>query len=130
MTWRLWLPVACYAALIFTLSSIPNLTPPVRVANADKLAHCLEYGCFGLLLYRATRLTWRDRSAVFPIVLTVLIGLTIAVLDELYQGTVHGRTKSVYDAMADVCGVTLAALVGQWIAHIWMEKRREVNARP
>jgi VanZ family protein len=130
VNWRLWLPVACYAALIFTVSSIPDLRPPVTLTNGDKAAHFLEYGLFGLLLYRAIRLTWRHRKAVFPIVLTILIGLAVAVLDELYQGTVRGRQKSANDALADLIGVTLAALIGQWIAHVWMQNRREVNAGP
>jgi len=130
VNWRLWLPVALYAALIFTLSSIPDLTPPVRVNNADKAAHLLEYGLFGLLLYRAARMSWKDRSAVFPIVFTIFIGLCVALLDELYQGTVHGRQKSASDALADLIGVTLAALVGQGLAHLWMQRRRGVNAEP
>ena len=119
-----------YAALIFTLSSIPNLTPPVHVNNADKVAHFLEYGLFGLLLYRAARMSWKERGVMFPIVFTIFIGLCVAVLDELYQGTVHGRQKSANDALADLFGVTLGALAGQAIARYWMQRRRGANAEP
>jgi VanZ family protein len=126
--WRLWVPVGVYIAIIFTLSSIPNLRTPVGVTNADKAAHFLEYGLFGLLMYRAARLTWSHRNAVIPFLLTVLVGLGVALCDELYQGTVPGRQKSATDAVADLIGVTVAALLGQWIAHAWMEKRGEVKA--
>jgi VanZ family protein len=121
--WRLWLPVAVYAALIFTLSSIPDLKPPLSVANGDKVAHFLEYGLFGLLLYRAFRNTWKDRTPILAIVFTILSGLLVATLDELYQGTVPGRQRSVFDAMADVIGVTLATLLGLWITRVIMARR-------
>jgi VanZ family protein len=127
--WRLWLPVAVYSALIFTLSSIPHLKAPVAVTNADKAAHFLEYCLFGVLLHRAARLTWKDRKAMFPITITILCGLAIAILDEFYQGTVPGRQKSAQDAVADLIGVTVAALVGQWIAHRWIQNRREMEAK-
>jgi VanZ family protein len=130
VTWRLWLPVACYAALIFTLSSIPNLRPPISVNNADKAAHFLEYAVFGLLLYRAARLTWQRPKAIVPIAFTILCGLVVATLDELYQGTVVGRQKSANDALADLIGVTVAALIGQWIAHVWILRRQEAGAEP
>ena len=128
MKWRLWVPVGVYIAIIFTLSSIPNLRTPVGVTNADKAAHFLEYGLFGLLLYRAARLTWNRRHAMVPFLFTVLVGLCPATLDELYQGTVSGRQKSANDAAADLIGVTVAALIGQWIAHVWMQNRGEVKA--
>lgn len=128
MKWRLWVPVGVYIAIIFTLSSIPNLRPPVQVNNADKAAHFLEYGVFGLLLYRAARLTWSHRNAMIPFLFTVLVGLCVATCDELYQGSIPGRQKSANDALADFVGVTVAALIGQWIAHLWMENRRDVKA--
>jgi VanZ family protein len=124
--WRLWLPVAVYVAIIFTLSSIPYLKPPVLITNADKVEHFLEYGLFGLLLFRAFRGTWKDRTAIRAIVLTILSGLLVAVLDELYQGTVPGRQKSAFDALADVIGVTLAALLGLWITHTILARRPAV----
>ena len=109
--WRLWVPVVAYAALIFFLSSIPNLRPPVGVNNADKVAHFLEYALFGLLLFRAGRFTWIDRSAWLPIGFTVLTGTLVAMGDEVYQGYV-GRTQSFHDFLADLSGILAATMAG------------------
>lgn len=108
--------MGAYLALIFGLSSIPHLAPPETISNSDKIAHFSEYAILGLLLFRAlyaggrplTRAAW----------MTVLIGTLIAVLDELYQGTV-GRDRSAGDWAADTAGLTVAAL-----AWIWRERRR------
>jgi VanZ family protein len=109
-TWGRWLPVAAYIALIFVLSSIPYLTPPLHVNNADKLAHFMEYGGLGFLFARAwkgSRLARRGRFMVF--LLTVLVGVTVGGLDELNQGHVPGRTKSLADLATDLSAVVVAA---------------------
>jgi VanZ family protein len=99
-------------ALIFTLSSIPNLSPPVNVGNADKIAHFLEYGGLGFLLARAWRGTrWREQLRTV-LLLTVLSGISVSLLDELYQGQVGGREQSLADLGADLAGLlTAGALV-------------------
>ena len=109
--WRLWVPVVAYAALIFVLSSIPNLKPPTNVMNADKAAHFLEYALFGLLLFRAGRFTWSDRSAFLPIAFTIMTGTIVAMSDEVYQGRV-GRQQSFHDFLADMSGIIVATLAG------------------
>ena len=50
---RYWLPVVVYVTVIFAVSSIANLSPPVRWSNADKFAHLSEYTALGFLLARA-----------------------------------------------------------------------------
>lgn len=113
-----WLPVALYVALIFTLSSIPNLAPPGHVQNMDKLCHFLEYGTFGWLLSRAWRRTWGRRTAAI-VVGVLLAGGVTAAADEMYQGTVAGRQKSIHDWMADVSGLTVALILATW----WRRRR-------
>jgi len=109
--WRTWLPPAVYAALIFYLSSIPDLAPPVDVSNADKVAHFLEYGGFGLLLFRAAWLQWRPRARTLAPLFTLGVGAAAAALDEIFQGTV-GRNRSVADWGADVLGLAFAVFLG------------------
>lgn len=113
-----WLPVALYVALIFTLSSIPNLAPPGHIPNTDKLCHLLEYGTFGLLLSRAWRHIW-GRRTVAIVVGVLLAGAMTAAADEMYQGTVAGRQKDIHDWMADVTGLTVALIVATW----WRRRR-------
>jgi MYXO-CTERM domain-containing protein len=101
--------VGAYLVLVFGLSSIPHLTPPGNISNTDKLAHFIEYGILGVLLFRALA------AAGLPLVraglVTILIGGMIAGLDELYQGTV-GRDRSAGDWGADTAGLAVAALAG------------------
>jgi VanZ family protein len=109
-----WLPVASYAALIFTLSSIPTLAPPGHAANADKVAHFLEYALLGGLLARAWGRTLAGRRAAVRIALAVVMGAGIAALDETFQGTV-GRDKSLGDWVTDLAAVTIAVSVDAWL---------------
>ena len=115
--WRLWVPVVAYAALIFVVSSIPNLKTPTDVTNADKAAHFLEYALFGLLLFRAGRFTWIDRSIWFCIAFTILTGTVVAMVDEVYQGHV-GRQQSFLDFLADMSGVLAATLAGSLVTRV------------
>jgi VanZ like family len=97
---RLWLPVVAWAALIFALSSIPDLgTGPGGWDLAlRKIAHAAEYAVLGALLARATG---RPRLAL---VLAVLY----AVSDELHQLAVPGRKGAPLDVAIDAVG----ALIG------------------
>ena len=55
-TLRLWLPVVAWAALIFALSSVPDLGTGLGGWDLvlRKLAHAAEYAVLGALLARAT----------------------------------------------------------------------------
>jgi len=109
-----WLPVATYAALIFTLSSIPSLAPPGHVANADKAAHFTEYALMGGLLARAWGRTLADRRTLLRVGLAVATGAGIAALDENFQGLV-GRDKSLADWITDALAVSIAVSVDAWL---------------
>ena len=108
---RYWLPVLLYVGLIFTVSSLPQIVAPVRLDDADKLAHLLEYGVLGYLLVRALRGTRRWQAPLAGGLLALAIGLGIGAADEAYQSTVPGRESSVHDWMADATGLVLAQMV-------------------
>ena len=95
----LWLPVALWAALIFGLSSIPNLGTGLGGWDLllRKLAHMAEYAVLGFLLLRAIG---RERIAV-------AVGIAYAVTDEIHQGFVEGRHGVWYDVVVDAVGVLL-----------------------
>jgi VanZ family protein len=103
-----WLPVAAYAALIFTFSSMATLAPPGDVTHLDKGFHLIEYGLFGALVARALGATI-SRAGV-RIAATVAIGAAIGALDEWYQGS-RGRSADPADWLADVIAVGLAAAI-------------------
>ena len=106
-----WLPVIVYVAIIFTLSAQPNLSPPFRYQNSDKLMHLLEYGGLGLLLARALWSARPHQTALIVTLVTLVIGMTVAGVDEKFQSYITGRDSSVFDWIADSCGLCLSQLL-------------------
>jgi VanZ family protein len=98
-----WLPVALWAAVIFGLSSIPDLGTGLGGWDLllRKLAHATEYAILGFLLLRALE---REPAAV-------AIGVAYAVTDEVHQTFVRGRHGATYDVLIDAIGVILGVYV-------------------
>jgi VanZ family protein len=112
--WISWLPVIAWAGLLFGLSSIPgSRIPAIRIAYADKIAHMLLYGIFGLLCSFALR-----RTLSLPPVATVAaaaaIALSYGITDEIHQMFVPMRSSDLLDVAADVAGGSMGAVVG-WL---------------
>lgn len=106
--WR-WGPVLAWAALIFTLSSIPNLGTGLGGWDyaLRKLAHATEFGVLGFLLLMAIG---RERPAL-------LLGIAYAVSDELHQHLVPGRLGSPIDVLIDAVGVLVGVMLVGRIRH-------------
>jgi len=98
-----WLPVVAWAAVIFTLSSIPSLSTGLGTWDTilRKGAHLTEYAVLGALLYRAL-----GREP-----LALAVGLAYAATDELHQHFVHGRHASPVDVAIDAVGVAAGMLL-------------------
>jgi len=98
-----WLPVVAWAAVIFTLSSIPSLSTGLGTWDTilRKGAHLTEYAVLGALLYRAL-----GREP-----LALAVGLAYAATGELHQHFVHGRHASPVDVAIDAVGVAAGMLV-------------------
>jgi VanZ family protein len=101
-----WLPVIAWAALIFTFSSIPDLSTGLGGWDLvlRKAAHLVEYAVLGVLLVRAL-----DASAAAERVNATLwawlAGALYAASDELHQHFVPGRHASGLDLVIDAVGV-------------------------
>ena len=104
----MWLPVALWAALIFTFSSIPSLSSGLGTWDTvlRKLAHMAEYAVLGALLVRALRAPVTAFAA----------GALYAVTDEIHQTFVRGRHGALADVAIDSCGVLLGILVYGYVA--------------
>ena len=100
-------PAIGYALLIVAMSSIPGHEfPDLPFFSADKLVHSIEFGLFGMLVYRAFRYPrplWR------PFTLTLIVGIPSAALDELHQLFVPGRQCDPVDFLFDIAGLALFA---------------------
>jgi VanZ family protein len=92
-----WLPVVAWAAVIFTLSSIPSLSTGLGAWDTllRKGAHVTEYAILGALLLRALG---RETPAL-------AVGIAYAATDELHQHFVRGRHASPFDVLIDAVGV-------------------------
>jgi VanZ family protein len=98
-----WLPVVVWAAVIFTLSSIPSLSTGLGTWDTilRKGAHLTEYAVLGGLLYRAL-----GRKA-----LALAVGIAYAATDELHQYFVRGRHASPVDVAIDAVGIAVGMLL-------------------
>jgi hypothetical protein len=97
-----WAPVVLWAAVIFTLSSIPSLNTGLGLWDTilRKCAHMTEYAILALLLLRAV-------GRVAP---AFLLGVAYAGTDELHQHFVRGRHASPVDIAFDAIGLALGLL--------------------
>jgi VanZ family protein len=105
---RLWLPPALLAGVIFVLSSISQL--PGSAYVSDKLLHLLVFGALCLLTLRATH-GGPHPLAPAPAAVAFSLVLLWGVLDEVHQSFVPGRDASARDVVADALGAALAVLV-------------------
>ena len=98
-----WLPVVLWAALIFGLSSIPDLGTGLGGWDLllRKLAHMAEYAVLGFLLFRAI-------GQAAP---AIALGVAYAVTDEIHQTFVDGRHGVWYDVVVDSAGVLVGVYV-------------------
>ena len=111
-----WLHLGLWLALIFVVSSIPDLKPPGDgIVGIDKLFHAGEYAVLGALWGRARR------AGRWPALQGACLGLVVGGLDELSQGRVRGRQMDLLDAVADLAGATLGCLA--W--SLWTRRRRD-----
>ena len=103
---KYWAPVLLYCSIIVYLSSqsYPSQhLPSFFFGMGDKLAHGLEYGILGILLFRAFQKTTHGmRSISLAIICAVAFGLS----DEIHQWFVPHRQADIWDLLADTIGAT------------------------
>jgi VanZ family protein len=120
------LPAIAWAAAIFIQSSLSYIdTPDLGFDLQDKLFHAIEYAILGFLLRRALVFQGNQfvqRNAGW---LTILIGGTFAISDEIHQLFVPGRSGEIADAIADCVGIILIVFVyfiGKQIKQRWNQR--------
>ena len=110
------LPAVLYVALVFAVSSIPNLQAPgPGFLLKDKIAHFGEYLILGVVLFVGFGAA-TGRARFGAVVLLIVVGCSIGALDEVYQSFVPLRRMSASDWLADALGVTTGIAMATTIA--------------
>ena len=95
----------------------PSLSEP-RVATIHfiirKLAHFSEYAVMGLLAARAFSSSAKSFLQQHWVLVTLILIVAYALLDEFHQSFVLTRTASIYDSLIDVLGGLTALLIFRW----------------
>ena len=97
-----WAPVVLWAAMIFVLSSIPDLSTGLGTWDTlvRKILHVAEFAVLGALCLRALG---RPLAAG-------ILAAGYAAFDELHQSFVEGRVGSPLDWAIDTLGVVLGII--------------------
>jgi VanZ family protein len=108
-------PVIAWAATIFILSSLPQVSRLPLPYHLDKLVHAIVYGILAWTAHRACfeQTSWpsiRRHAAALAVAFAVVYGLT----DEFHQSFVPGRFSSLLDLAADVFGAVVAVWTIAW----------------
>jgi len=114
---RFWFPVILYSGMIYWVSDLPSLAPPLKWKYADKLFHILEYIPFGLLLTRAMNYTHQGLSPGKVLWLVLLGSLLYGISDEFHQSFVEGRSSGMDDVVADTTGSVIGCLSFLFLRH-------------
>ena len=108
-----------YAAIVFTssLASAPVTGQPLGDYLVAKTGHVVVYSLLGWLAIEALSapaagLALRRKTAL---VVTVLLGVVLATLDETRQSFVYGRTGLPLDILLDTVAVSGGALLHHWL---------------
>lgn len=122
-----WVPLGFWIALIFGLSSIPVISDEglSLPEGFDKVVHFAEYAILAVLFYRGLRYN-NSRKWWYVTISVVLVGVSVAALDEMYQSFIPGRDSSIFDLLADSVGIA----VGTGVAILRYDRSVFGNGRP
>ena len=123
-------PAILWILAIFIQSSISSLsTPDLGFKMQDKFAHIIEFSVFEFLLRRAfvysSGINWRK----YWYLLTLIAGSIYAVMDEIHQAFVPGRTSDLYDVVADIIGVLIVVNIYRFAAKKIKSPRGETELK-
>ncbi len=122
-----WSLVIVWAAVIWILSSIPDLNSGLKQDFLlRKIAHMLEFALLVVLLYRALPKPKHQNWQRFA--LASLLALGYAAIDEIHQGYVPGRQPSVRDVAIDAIGIIFGVLA-LFLFFFWVKKRQKSQTR-
>jgi VanZ family protein len=111
-----------WIAVIIAFSSLPRSTlAKWNPGVAHGWGHFFEYGVLGWLWYRWRQAAGPGGWASIPC--GILLAISVALLDEAYQGLIPGRVPSWLDAVVDQIGFIAGGVLAGLIA--FRERRKQ-----
>lgn len=101
----LWLPLGIYLGLIYYVSSLSQAK--LGLLSADFPLHMIEYLILSPLIFRAINFGFKKKASINVILLSLVLSIAYASLDEIHQSYVPNRTPSYMDLVADSFGALL-----------------------
>ncbi len=109
------LMISGWITMLFIESSQPPAEIMGKVPGLDKIAHLLAYGILGLMVCALSfRLKYKPKIPLLsiPLLFVSLVGA----IEESYQHFVPGRTASLADLLADICGAIFSVVLANRLA--------------
>lgn len=106
-----FLPALGVMGGIFLLSHIPgNELAAPQIAGLDKFAHLFLYALLTICIIFSFSCKFRQKRPQSVVFISFAVGISYAIIDELHQLTVPGRSSDVADLVADAIGILLVLL--------------------
>jgi len=115
--WLVYTPLVIYWMILFTATSLPAPDLP-KIGISDKVAHLTAFFCLAILLnltlmyQRKSKLFYENASLI-----TLIICLFYAGVDELHQMLIPGRSAELLDWLADGAGAFLGILMVKFLVN-------------
>lgn len=122
-----WVHAAIYGAGILVLTSLPVDNVPLYSTFdiSDAIAHAAMYAILGLLVVRASAITWKERDFRIYASNAWLIAAGFGAVDELHQMLLPYRYCSLWDWAADAVGCLIA--LGIWRIYVSVYAHEQDN---
>ncbi len=121
-------PAWLWALFILAVTWYPKLTVPDTGIDAqDKIAHFVVFAILGIFVLRAISKYEINRLSI-AVKGTILSCTIFALLDEVGQAFIPGRSADLYDGLANVGGILISTVLFRYIL-IPLHKRFRLNSR-
>jgi len=104
-------PLVLYWIILLAATSLPGHSVP-NTGVSDKILHFSAYGILTVLLcftiHFQEKIKWLSKK---PFLYTISIVMAYAILDEIHQSFIPGRSTELLDLLADFLGSLLGLLI-------------------
>jgi len=109
--WLVYIPLVLYWIILFTATTLPGPQLP-DIHISDKIEHFSAFFILSVMLNLA--LIYQRKSYIlfkYAALVTIIICLSYAAIDELHQMFIPGRFADIRDWLADSAGVVIGVFL-------------------